>query len=1693
MVDPISLASLSLQVAQILGPAVLALRKAYREGKTLHRTLRELESDLDSIYELTKNINRLLSVKSFADAVRSVPNVDLVDSLERSLERCLNSAQKLLEVLADLGLDIDANRMKRTWRAWRLDRRLDEIDRNKRNFQDYKSSIQLAFQLLTTCKQMQIAERDDQHANDLKAQIGELQKAIDSIAQQITIRQVVPTDEEQTEILEGMKSMHDSSKKLERRATIQLEFITSRTSFSKLNIDETRPAIMRQESLSPPPEDEEYPSSPVSEASFPPGFTPFDPPQRGHLNTPSTSSSAGESSFLAQSSDLATSAILSIEDFETRVDALLSSAVTDNKGKNRPFSEEVISQLATMLNAVGKPTWGERPRTYLVLRLLGEVKAMDSFIFEGYKDIDFPYTEATLPEVLKSASSRRSFLDQQKYVLSPQSSDLVRGGRHRHLPIGQSGDTFFKIVGKLGSGGFSVVDRVRSKFTLQEYARKRIPRSGAFKDRKALLSFENEVNNLKRLSHHHLVEFVGSYTDRKFIAIIMQPVADMDLRRYLLRKDLGPGDMAVLRSFVGCLCSALAYLHEQQCRHKDIKPHNILIHGETVLLADFGTALHWTDPEGEITAGPPDAVTKLYIAPEIVEHAPRDKSSDVWSLGCVFLEVATILAGFTLQDKSTFFASLHRPSAAYWLNHDAIQIWLDKLSSVSGDAHHALHDWINAMTAFEPTMRPTAQDLVDQISGEQSKLSGYGKMCCFEEHIPSEDTSWQGSVAGDEIFETAQTISENTTMSSKAMLTPKPSTAEPILEQPADKLERQTPGSLPEMDDVPALITNDAPVLNEIPSYILDLSFQPTALDSDDQIKRWTLDETENTIPIREEIGQDGVDSLTQVENEKFTVSHSKSEYGEVMEERNKAKIKHVVRNMAHKRHPKNEVVGEQESRVDPTKSTIGLSAIDSRPTPAILEELEKIFLENRRHFERRLLQLKRKDLNWQSYVLALNEKSVTDQKHFTILLAASDFSNVALAEDVIKLVVKQKPNVVNETTIFHNSALHYAASQDRSEVAKFLIKNGINVGQQNFRKDSALHMALRSGHSRTAEVIIPHINVDEANAVNDRNRTPMHTACASRHITAKTVSLLLGKGASINTLDCYQATPLQLSMRSENHERTELLKAEVLRETPDHQFSRWDSNSAWSFTEGKAIGECCCELCCLRVSVEKTGHAIARSGPCCTCVNHLQVYGDDSLSYSDLSHFKKCLCAGCKEIQNQRDVNSPCGTPIGNDYLPYNESLKKNPRIFPPYTESPTHPINKDFVENPLPPYPGHAYYDELIQKHIEKSKFTGSQQEATIIALDQLAKGGFKSSRAYRKDPSKALRWVTSNFGVLTHVDTMVEILLDSGADINTHIDERSARIVDKAGECLDLNLLRLLIDRNVEIGDGELKYALFSEHNLHVRMLLTASGAINGKLGRSKITALHAAVRHYDMIGWHIPMLLAHGASTDIPDNDGNTPLHEAISKNKIHAAVALLESHARTGKSNDKGVTPLHIAFDLANEELISTMLSYGANVVKKIDRFDNFLFYAIFKNLGTTARLLIEEYNGDTRVLNKTPKNASTVWHILAYSKIQDPKLVDLIVRYNIDVNEKNSIGMTALHYAAWRGNVVVTQRLLQCGANKEIRDGYKGYTALEVARSLCHSEVMKCLGGTNRTSWWRQTRNVFLDVIMEESERFCPI
>lgn len=125
----------------------------------------------------------------------------------------------------------------------------------------------------------------------------------------------------------------------------------------------------------------------------------------------------------------------------------------------------------------------------------------------------------------------------------------------------------------------------------------------------------------------------------------MVPIAECDLHTFLERDTLKPADFECIRQSFGCLCAAIIYLQEQCIRHKDIKPQNILVYGSKVYITDFGLARDWTGKSKSITTGVVDGLTHEYAAPEVLEAEPRGSSSDVWSLGCVFLDMVVSQTG----------------------------------------------------------------------------------------------------------------------------------------------------------------------------------------------------------------------------------------------------------------------------------------------------------------------------------------------------------------------------------------------------------------------------------------------------------------------------------------------------------------------------------------------------------------------------------------------------------------------------------------------------------------------------------------------------------------------------------------------------------------------------------------------------------------------------------------------------------------------------------------------------------------------------------------------------------------------------------------------------------------------------------------------------------------------------------------
>ena len=205
----------------------------------------------------------------------------------------------------------------------------------------------------------------------------------------------------------------------------------------------------------------------------------------------------------------------------------------------------------------------------------------------------------------------------------------------------------YKLIRNLGHGHSANIEMVEDVNTGSVYARKLFRICGSRDKRKQI--FNNEVKVIRRLApHHHVIRVFATYVAKREVGLILLPVADDgDLEDFL--QDFKDRDVAqpkktkILEASFGCLASGLEFMHRQKVRHKDVKPRNILIHQGSVIYTDFGYSLDHSAIDQSTTTGRPDAFTEKYCAPEVKDWGPRNSKSDIFSLGCVFLEIILAL------------------------------------------------------------------------------------------------------------------------------------------------------------------------------------------------------------------------------------------------------------------------------------------------------------------------------------------------------------------------------------------------------------------------------------------------------------------------------------------------------------------------------------------------------------------------------------------------------------------------------------------------------------------------------------------------------------------------------------------------------------------------------------------------------------------------------------------------------------------------------------------------------------------------------------------------------------------------------------------------------------------------------------------------------------------------------------------
>ncbi len=202
----------------------------------------------------------------------------------------------------------------------------------------------------------------------------------------------------------------------------------------------------------------------------------------------------------------------------------------------------------------------------------------------------------------------------------------------------------YEVLGELGQGAMGVVYKAKDPLIDRVVAIKTINLSLAMDEKEEYEGrFYQEAKAAGRLNHPNIVTIydVGKSGDVAYIA--MELLEGRELRDIMNEGALLPIDQVL--NIVAQVAQGLAYAHEHDIVHRDVKPSNIMvIRDGHVKITDFGIARMASSSvrtqTGMVLGSP------KYMSPEQVMGKTIDQRSDIFSLGVMLYEMLTGQAPF---------------------------------------------------------------------------------------------------------------------------------------------------------------------------------------------------------------------------------------------------------------------------------------------------------------------------------------------------------------------------------------------------------------------------------------------------------------------------------------------------------------------------------------------------------------------------------------------------------------------------------------------------------------------------------------------------------------------------------------------------------------------------------------------------------------------------------------------------------------------------------------------------------------------------------------------------------------------------------------------------------------------------------------------------------------------------------------
>jgi len=216
------------------------------------------------------------------------------------------------------------------------------------------------------------------------------------------------------------------------------------------------------------------------------------------------------------------------------------------------------------------------------------------------------------------------------------------------LEIGSIVKDTYELVAVLGEGGMGTVFKALNKVWEEVEARDpyvaiKVLKPELSANKQLVRSLYSDFDRTKTLANcPNIIKVHGFDKDGPHVYMTMEYLSGLTLGDYLNRTAMNLTQAWFIIEGIG---NALAYAHENNIVHRDIKPGNIIITQEGVVkVLDFGIASKINENEGDETkfgGHELGALTVAYAAPEMQRDFPPDARDDIYAFACVIYEILT--------------------------------------------------------------------------------------------------------------------------------------------------------------------------------------------------------------------------------------------------------------------------------------------------------------------------------------------------------------------------------------------------------------------------------------------------------------------------------------------------------------------------------------------------------------------------------------------------------------------------------------------------------------------------------------------------------------------------------------------------------------------------------------------------------------------------------------------------------------------------------------------------------------------------------------------------------------------------------------------------------------------------------------------------------------------------------------------